>query len=260
MVEKKSIDKGIFIGNGDWSKLIQSKIKNKINITNIYNSKTINNFRYKHEKYVFVIIGPYLNDEFVINNFNSEKKYFIEKPVFNSQILDIKYEDNLFINNLHQYNNNIYLIKKKINRNTKEIYIEIGSKKKSKNIFFEWAPHVFTILEILDKNAVIDSIREYNSIFKMQLISKNRIKINVKFGYFDKIFSIKFVDRFLKTYLYYDDIKKKIINNSNQNIIKSYPLDISLRYFLSNKSTKKNYKFNSKISNKYTLAYNKLSS
>ena len=82
MVEKKPIDKGIVIGNGDWSRLIQSKIRNKINITAVYNSKTIKSLKYKQEKYVFVIIGPFLNNEFLNKYYDDKKKFFIEKPFF----------------------------------------------------------------------------------------------------------------------------------------------------------------------------------
>lgn len=260
MVEKKPIDKGIFIGNGDWSRLIQSKIRNKINITAVYNSKTVKSLKYKQEKYVFIIIGPFLNNEFLNKYYDDKKKFFIEKPFFFDQHLNDKYKNNFFINNLHLYNSNIHLIKRKIQKDTKEINIKIGSKKKSKNVYFEWAPHVFTILEILDNKAIIKSIKEYNSVFEINLLSTNGLKINVKFGFFDKIFSIKYIDKYSNTYLHYDDIKKVILYNSHHSVIKSYPLDVSLQNFLSNKSTDENYNFNSKISKRFIKAFKMLSS
>lgn len=263
MVEEKPIkEKAIFVGNGRWSKIIQLKLKNKIDIIRIYDSQNINDFFYSDEKYIFVLIGPYLNNEFIQKNYNKNKYYFVEKPFFTEELDQIKnIKNNIFINNLHFYNRNIFTIKKKIDHMTDEIFIKIGSKIKKKNVYLEWAPHIFSLLEILDLKLELKNINNKNNVYELIFKSSSGIRVRIIFGYFDQVFTIKLIDKSFKIYFSYDDIKKIFFMNNCNLRIPSNPLDVSLRLFLNkNYPITENYKFNSKISKKYINILDLLSS
>lgn len=261
-MEKKPIkEKAVFIGNGRWSKIIQSKLKNKLDIIRIYDSKNIDNFFYTDEKYIFVLIGPYLNNEFLQSNYNKNKYYFVEKPFFTTELEQINdIEKKVFINNLHFYNKNIFLIKKNINHMTDEIFIKIGSKIKKENVYLEWAPHIFSLLEILDLKLELKDISRNKNVYELVFYSSCSIKVRIIFGYMDQIFSIKLIDKSSKTYFSYDDIRKIFFMNSYNQRIVSNPLDVSLRLFMNKKyPIAENYKFNVKISKKYIKTLDLLS-
>ena len=143
---------------------------------------------------------------------------------------------------------------------TDEIFIKIGSKIKKENVYLEWAPHIFSLLEILDLELELKDISKNNDVYELIFYSSCGIKVRIIFGYMDQIFTIKLADKTSKEYFSYDDNRKIFfIKNKNQRIF-SNPLDVSLRLFMNkNYPIAENYNFNLKISKKYIDILNLLS-